>query len=192
MKTVTARTILLFLLCASFVTQAKVDIPDGVRYKKASDKINKNAKRILKRAFRKKKLHSIFSQKLVCGPGLWRAIKDHHDIGALKITPAKFHVPISKGPNAGKFQKLRGALFQKDKEIRILSKLIQVNTENGINIRKLNRNEIIIYWGLIPYDIEEPVFIIESGKLHYLVDVLKKNNKIFWIDEVSTYRIRKK
>lgn len=58
-------------------------------------------------------------------------------------------------------------------------------------IRKLNEKELNVYWSMIPFDIEEPVYVLEAGSKRFLLD-LKKDEKTagyyaFWIDELSSY-----
>jgi hypothetical protein len=49
--------------------------------------------------------------------------------------------------------------------------------------------EIKFYWGLIPFDIDEPLFALDAGKDVFIVNMPKIKNKtnFFWIDRVIPY-----
>jgi hypothetical protein len=51
-------------------------------------------------------------------------------------------------------------------------------------IRKLTPEELALYWFSIPYDIEEPVFIVEMGEKHILVDLDDKHRAV-WIENAG-------
>jgi len=50
-------------------------------------------------------------------------------------------------------------------------------------IRKANENELIYYWSVISFDIEEPLLIVETKDHNYILNILKDDLKLMWLDE---------
>ena len=50
-----------------------------------------------------------------------------------------------------------------------------------LTVREATKAEVLYLWMLVPYDLEEPIFVIESGTTRFLVN-LDENNKVYWID----------
>jgi hypothetical protein len=59
----------------------------------------------------------------------------------------------------------------------------EINGEKFI-IRKLNERELQYYWAVISFDIDEPLLIVETSTHKYILNILKKNLKLMWLDEV--------
>ncbi len=183
------RVIFSAILCLVTITSfARPDLPDNIRYHEADEKLNRDVRQRLVKAFNTQNYQHVFGGKVVCGPALWARIKGRPELNNLKMADANFNIPITSGPNAGKFQVLKGSLFQTPDEIRALSDIFATLPAGLAKVRKINSHEAKNYWALIPYDIEEPIYIVEYGNLRFLVDVDKKSRKIFWIDEISKYR----
>ncbi len=192
--------LLLFIYCFSSYAQKPVDaaiaedalvIPEGVRYKKASDKTNDEAKQILNKLFSHEAtdqdvLSLVENKALVCGPGLWRDIKGDSAMSKIETGIVSFEVPVLDG--AGKItriDKYEGKLFQSADEVLLFWKAFSnKNDLTGFRIRKLNPVELKIFWAMIPFDITEPLFILES-KEHKLLTVFESPDKlkVSWIDD---------
>jgi hypothetical protein len=167
---------------------ARDDLPEDISYIEANAKVNIEVKQMLVHAFGTKSFESVLGDAVICGPALWDNIKEHPALNGTKLTEASFHIPILSGADAGEFQVLKGSLFQTKKEIKMLSEILGALPRKTINVRKINANEASIYWALIPYDIEEPIYVVEHGDLRFLFDMTKSDKKVFWIDELSQYR----
>ena len=167
---------------------ARDDLPKNIKYIDANTSINKKVKLSIRKVFSSHDTFSLFSKRVVCGPGLWSLIKKNQLISNIKLADVKFHLPVVSSNKEGKIQLFKGALFQTDRERSILATILNKLPIKSIKVRKINKKEAEIYWALIPYNIEEPVFIVEYGdKLRFLVDLDTEKNKIFWIDELSKY-----
>ena len=59
--------------------------------------------------------------------------------------------------------------------------------------RKAHADEISYYWATIPFDIEEPFFVIEADSQRFILNLRNKDNKftLFWIDVVGDPRTLK-
>jgi hypothetical protein len=62
---------------------------------------------------------------------------------------------------------------------------------SGLKIRKLNAEELKIFWAMIPFDITEPLFILESEQ-HKLLVVFKAPDelRIAWIDDYQNVALK--
>lgn len=164
------------------------NVPEGVVYHETTAEKNAKAKAAVLKAFTSESLHELFGTKVVCGPALWHAIKSKPEINSLQPADTVFNIPITAGPRAGSMQQLRGALFQTDAEVSALAKALATMAASDIHVRKAGADELSLYWALIPYDIEEPLFIVETGGLRFLIDMSADDHKVFWIDEMSAYK----
>lgn len=145
------------------------EIPQGVRYKKAPDALNKKAETKLLNFFKSppaKADYAGMSQKvLICMPGIWESIRKVAPLELRSAKMANFYVP---GP--GEPQKFEGRLFKTSHEQVTFWKLLRGQCQKQPVIRKAKANELKYYWALIPYDIEEPVFIADFGASQVLFD----------------------
>ncbi len=150
---------------------------------------NTKVKLSIEKAFHSHDVSLLFGKRIICGPGLWTLIGQKPLISNLGLADVKFNVPVTSSNKEGKTQFFKGALFQTEREISLLATTLNTLPNlKSIKVRKINKKEAEIYWAMIPYDIEEPVFMVTSGNtLRFLVDFDTKNNKIFWIDELSQY-----
>lgn len=114
----------------------------------------------------------------MCGPFLWALVGDENSFKG--ATPVNLHV------DASVFQG-RGITKEDQKRLlweRLTSKL---KGREAAIIRKANSVEISFYWAMIPFDIEEPLFIADFGDHKLLVNFAIKDGKprIFWLDLVQ-------
>lgn len=180
--------LLIILSIISFPSFGRDDLPKNIKYIEASETFNDEIKQLLAQAFSSKKFENIFDEKVICGPALWNRIRNHPKLKGQKLAQTTFIIPSTTG--AGKVQELKGGLFQTNKQVKIFLDILSELPVASIKVRKINKKEAGIYWKLIPYDIEEPVFTIEYGDLLFLADVNKGDKKVFWIDEFSLYRLK--
>jgi hypothetical protein len=57
------------------------------------------------------------------------------------------------------------------------------NFDSPRTVRKLNARELEVYWAMIPYDIEEPIFIVESAQHKILLNFVEPDLQVLWIDD---------
>lgn len=186
-----------------------VEVPEGVVYKRATAKENTEARIQLRTALSTGSLAYIFDDKVICGPALWSDIKELTAFSDFDITPVEINIPIlgSGAEGSTAMQKFEGALLQGPEEIQALARVLTSVLDRSVNIRKAHPDELEVFWALIPYDIEEPLFVLETdivvdkagvdktgtgkgGKdkttLRFLLDMTSEY-KVFWIEELSAY-----
>jgi hypothetical protein len=163
----------------------KPAIPPNVVYKKAGSEVNRNALDKLSGFFlatdRTATTDTLFSDTLICGPGLWQTIKDDDEMKRITTGVTQIKVPTHGG-----VQTLEGKTFQGKEEVESFQRALLRHYTFGSPtvIRRPTARELSTYWAMIPYDIEEPIFIVESKEATILVDFdAKEDTRIFWIDD---------
>lgn len=161
------------------------EIPSGVRYKTAPDELNNLSKELIQIALSSKAEmpSEFFGDVFVAGPTLWKALKPQADpilIGARSLV---LIIP-GKSSFAAEAKAIRT-----DDEKKAFWKQFKSHYSDLANasIRKARAEEISYYWATIPFDIEEPFWVIERGSDRFIADFESKGGKarLFWIDLVS-------
>jgi hypothetical protein len=171
-------------------TEGAVEVPPGVRYKAASTEVNARAKKRLAEFFSTPMKPQIpedaFAQMAICGPLLWSKIKGLPEMKALTKGRVVVHMPIFEGGKIVRQQQMEGKLFQVKPEIREFWKALckSVRRDEKFTIRRPTKLELQIYWAMIPYDIEEPIFVVESDRHSFLIDFNGGRDEMFWIDDL--------
>lgn len=160
-------------------------VPHGITYIKASPEINKKTIETINE-YLHRDLSQLFGTHVIIGPGLWKNIHKSKAIKNSDIITTNINIPITAGVNKGKFQTLNGGLLQTQEQVSIFLGEFKKNIAGKHRVRKLNEKELKIYWSLIPYDITEPVFIVETGSKQFLFDFVK--GLVFHIDDMSEYK----
>lgn len=176
----------LLLILLSFGLSQAQDVPAGVRYKKASDKMNGKAKALLEKALSNPAaeidIDTTFGKTaIMCGPFVWELVGDGNSFKDSSTVKLIVNGVLKEG---------RGITDSEQKRLiwkRLLEKM--GNTIKPI-VRKANADEIGFYWAMIPFDIEEPLFIVDYGKEKLLVNFIVKSDQphFFWIDLVKDIR----
>ena len=185
MKSSTTIFVATFLLSLSFVLGQ--EIPTGVTYKRASESVNAEAKASLELALRSSDLPppDFFGDVVVVGPLLWKALKPAADQVLLDAKPVIVMVQTPAVVAEGK-------RILTDNERKSFWRLFQVTyakLKDG-KVRKGNAEEISYYWATIPFDIDEPFWVVDVGEERFIADFQLKGDKplLFWIDRVGDLR----
>ena len=105
-----------------------------------------------------------------------------------------FQVPsLNDDGSIKEVKKFEGKAFQTRNEILIFWKAFRTIADfTNFKIRKLNPTELRLYWAMIPYDITEPIFILQSKKHKILIAFNSPENlKISWIDDYQNIFLEK-
>ncbi|MBI5118764.1 hypothetical protein HZA56_20025 [Candidatus Poribacteria bacterium] len=180
------RFMIVCLLVMTFSSSAFSDeIPPGIRYVKASDEINMKAQKKLERVFSQTsvKLDDLFGRNVTCGPLPWAQIKNMESLRNHKVIAANFVIPLSNGS----VQTLEGAVFRTKEEISAFCRTMEgyLKTGGPYRIRKPNAEELQIYWAMIPYDIEEPIFVADNKDHKLLLHFMGDSASVFWIGDLQ-------
>jgi len=167
------------------------EIPKGVNYKKASEAVNTLAKVNLERALVSTEAvpPDFFGAVVVVGPMLWKSLKPSADQVLLDSKPVVIMVQ-TPSPVAAE-----GKRILTDEERQAFWKLLHATyskLKEG-KVRKGSGAEISYYWATIPFDIEEPFFVVDVGTERFIAHFQLKDEKprLFWIDRVGDLRTLK-
>ena len=164
----------------------RVEIPDGVRYKAASDEVNAEAKTLLEKALAGDKAawKQLFTGgPQTCGPMLWQELKPGADA---KLVNAKPFTAVISTPVAVTTE---GRALLTD-EVRHLFWTTLIGKYPALataKVRKASASEISYYWATIPFDIQEPLFALDTGTNVFIANLFRKNGtlNLLWIDLVG-------
>jgi hypothetical protein len=179
---------------ATFAQDQQV-IPPGVVYKKASPALNEKIINELRLNFAGggKLVAKYFSGSCICAPAYWSSIKSVEGYNFKSPIPTNFEIPNLSN---GRTQKLVGATLRSPEDLAVLASLFARDVGVSPEIRKLTTSEIRLFWSMIPFDIEEPIFVLRNANKCFLIMLMKDEKSgeyfAFWVDEISAYSISKK
>lgn len=175
------RTSLIFILClminfAFSQNIEKIKIPQGVVYNYCTDDLNNEAIKNIKSSLEQKDNYSIIQANLTIGNQLWSRFRNIETLKAIKTGKnVIFHIDNIE---------VDGKMYHNTEDSKLVwNELRKEITENYV-IRKANEVELKYYWSTIAFDIEEPLFILETQKHNYILNLSKNDLKLFWLDEL--------
>jgi hypothetical protein len=174
MKAIITATLL--LVSFSLTAQDSLVIPAGVAYKRKTAEVNNRARTMLLLELNANTVtYSLFDASLIMGPVLWKRYKANETIGKIKEGNVQFHVPITDPVTKKQSQQvLNGKLIQQKDDFKKVWKQLIADMSNPVPvIRKIRENELKYYWAIINFDIEEPLFVVETGSFNLLVQFLE-------------------
>lgn len=166
----------LFLLFSFFIIQCqeieKISIPDGVVYNYTTNFLNDKAKSSIQTALTKND-YSFLNKNLMIGPTLWKRFKEKE---TLKNIPGEvlFHIDDIKAD---------GRKSETVEDSKKIWEEIKKEISGDFKFRKANESELKYYWSTISFDIEEPLIILETKNHTYILNFIKKDLSLFWVDE---------
>jgi hypothetical protein len=164
----------------------EVEVPKGVVYKTVDQATDTKARKAVADAFAggSSKILLLCPSAIICGPGYWTMIKDDPAIQAADTIPSNFKIPNT---TTGEVTTLTGGTFKDDAAKKALAGRLAADIGKQPLIRKLRPDELSLYWAIIPFDIQEPVYILEAGKKRFLLNLVadKDQFSLLWVDELS-------
>lgn len=172
------KIILIAFVLISFLSGAQktetITIPKGVVYNYCKPKIIEKAKKLISDNLSNTNDYKIVQNNLIIGPELWKRFKDNEKIQNIKQRKVQFHVDDLV---------LEGKMSQDINDSKIIWDEFKNEVTQDYIIRKANENELKYYWSVISFDIDEPLLIIETKEHNYILNLLKKDLKLLWLDE---------
>jgi len=180
---------------------------DEVRITRLSEEANNAARAKFAQALSRGEVAngSLFSDVAFCGPRLWQVIQsDFTDVkkeplrttiffdGALRaralgLTPIDLSKqPADRAKAIGRMAvddrvPIETAAFRKSGVLLGAALAKRFAIDKASVVRRATDAEINYLWLLVPYDLEEPIFTVETGKERLLVN-LNSKGEIDWID----------
>ena len=157
----------------------------GVKYKKASEDTNNLAKSDLEKALRSPDSIPVnfFANATVVGAVLWHGLKK----GADKLLLDTKVVMIAVQAKSAFVVEGKAVRTDPEKQGFWKAFLLKYPGVKTGKIRKAKSDEISHFWATIPFDIEEPFWVIETANESFIANFALKDGKpqLFWIDLVS-------
>ena len=163
----------------------RVKIPEGVVYRFMDDGQLAEVRTLLVGDFARGQggVGELFKDECTCAPGYWRLVRS----GMVAPHMESFAIPNRL---SGKTYNLVGAQLKDPRDLKTLSASVSGDLGETPTIRRLSTKEIAQFWVVVPFDIVEPVFVVE-GLSRKLVLCLKKTNRsgwrIWWVDALTEY-----
>lgn len=156
----------------------KVDKPERVVYNYSSNEILESVKIDILKSINNENDFSIIKNKLYIGPLLWFNFKTNNKLTDLQFK--KVELNVDKLKILGQFSD------NIDNSKKVWNEFKNLILNKKFKIRKANKLELEYYWTLISWDIEEPLFVIETDEnRNFILDFNKNSNELLWIDEFS-------
>jgi hypothetical protein len=169
-------------VCADDPLDAPVPVPPGITYTAAPAEVNHQAAERLRQMLASRTAHCV-GDVFMCGPFLWRQLKD--DPAWMRAGGFGTHVlvPTTQGQLA-----LAGHGFQNsNKAAHLLEDWLRSQLRGEtFQIRKLNGKELAALWAILSYDIEEPVLVVDSGPRQFIFHFV--HDEVFYIDDFTGLR----
>jgi len=164
--------------------QQPLDVPSGIVYHPASaeslDAARGELQSAVKAGSASLRDRGLYSVSVISGPVLWAEIARDPSAKEVPSVPMTINIPIGQD----KYQRVECRLFQGDSVSLLANRVAARCTSSPISIQSPSREDLSLYWVLIPYEIEGPVFVLLCGDTRLFVD-LDENYKIFWIDDFT-------
>ncbi|RXM40515.1 hypothetical protein BOQ62_06050 [Chryseobacterium sp. CH21] len=151
----------------------KITIPSGVVYLYADDKTNEKVKKSLTESLQNATNYDILGDNLMIGPTLWKQFKNIEILHSIPDN-VTFHIDEME---------VEGKVSRKLDDSKKIWNEFKKEISGNYQIRKANEDELKYYWSTISFDIEEPLFILQTENHRYILNFLKKNQKLLWLDE---------
>lgn len=178
-------TTLLLLFTTTIALSQKVEtitIPDGVVYHYGSAKLVEKAKKAIRDNLSDNPDFSIVQKITIIGPELWKRYKDNQKIQQIEKGNVSFHVDDLV---------LEGKMGQDIDDSKIIWDEFRKEVGKDYIIRKANEWELRYYWSVISFDIDEPLLIVETKNHNYILNLLKDDLTLMWLDEAPAQPLRK-
>lgn len=164
---------ILFIICNGQNIE-EIKIPKGVTYKYCEAKTIEEAKKLISENISDETKYTLSQDILIVGPQLWNRYKDIKRLNEIEGGNATFHVDNLE---------LKGKITQDIKDAKKVWDEFRKEVKGEYKIRKANEEELKYYWSVISFDIEEPLLIVETKEHNYILNILKKDLKLMWLDE---------
>lgn len=131
--------------------------------------------------------HVKIAAPCVCGPGLWRFLKNSPHFAVPPTAKTTCKIPQPDGTTL----EVPAALIQDEAEaVRFRSALSDLLSENGdLTFRLPTEREFNIFWATYPFDeIRDPLIVAEGSRYNLIVQFSK--SRPFWIDEVKNTTLK--
>jgi len=169
---------------AIIISTEECNIPEGITYNKASDENNLFAIEYLKSLINQsQEILTNLPDMIMIGPRLWSALRNYEEIAASPTIPVDYLIPLGE-----ETIKADGAIVKSElRTFYVINLFMDLLRDRELIIRKLNENELRYYWAICAWDLEEPIFVVETKNVgKYLFNFLI--DKVSYIEDITGLR----
>jgi hypothetical protein len=163
-----------------------IDIPDGISYKYSNEKTNKAAELLMRKELTDPSSTALYDKFVSIGPNLWASWKSDSLVATI-VGNLELHKPVlnARGEKTG-VDVLKGRFIQDKADFqKAWRHLVNEIGKSPLTFRKLSKDELKYYWSVISFDIEEPIFVMQTQQRRYIVNISPKTLKLIWLDEYN-------
>lgn len=174
MKLTNTLLLLFFInICLAQKTET-IKIPKGIVYNYCDNKLVEKAKKLITDNLLDNNDYKLLQSSIIIGPELWKRFKNNENIEKIEKGKVEFHVDDLV---------IEGKMSQDINDSKTIWNEFKKDVSKDYIIRKANEGELKYYWSVISFDIDEPLLIIETKEHNYILNLLKKDLKLMWLDE---------
>lgn len=161
--------------------------PSEIRYKRQSSAVNETAKQQLIAAFSggsasvKKLLPDAVT---LCGSGCWSGVRRSDLKAGEDYIPATSYTPV---PN-GRLER-EGAMIRSERGMMRLAESLVRMVGRKPRVRPLTSRELELYWALVPFDLEDPLLIVEGNGRRVVANFgwSKEGNRLAHVEDLAAF-----
>lgn len=152
-----------------------IKIPAGIVYNYCEPEIVEKAKRMINEDLLNKDSYQLCQKFLIIGPQLWKRFSSIDSVN--QIEGGKVKVVFDGN-------ELDAKMSQDEEDSKKIWAAFRDEIQGKkYTIRKLNEKELRYYWAVISFDIDEPLLVVETSEHRYILNILKDDLKVMWLDE---------
>ncbi len=172
-------SLLIFLVLNAIYSYSQnieeIKIPQGVVYNYCDNEIIENTKKLIAESLKDSSNYLLMQDKLIVGPVLWSRFKFNDNLQKIEKGKVVLYVDDLQ---------LEGKMSQELNDSKIIWNELRKEIKGNYILRKAKEDELKYYWSVISFDIDEPLLILETDDRKYILNFLKNDLKLFWLDEV--------
>jgi hypothetical protein len=161
-------------------------IPRGVRYKRADAATLSQAAELVKRVLAPgySGRDHILNKMVLCGPFIWPQLSAQGQFGKNDAFTMDMSVNLGGQKTILHGEGLRDPVELFALEAHLRSALLN---DGGFFLRAADPQELKLYWAIIAWDIEEPLFILQTPSHKILMEI--HDGSVFYLDDFQGVRL---
>lgn len=182
-----------FLLCLGALPSARAwsaEMPEGVRYTRATDQANAQARSLIEQTFSGGRVDltrllgapAADEPPLVLGPFMGIRLSENDAAGLAQYQQLHYQVEVSRGVKVA-----TPSFFARDREKKgTLAARVEKLLSGGtpVTIRKPTNDELALIWYWISWDIAEPIYTVEAGGEKLILNFEPGGSRLVWIEDI--------
>jgi hypothetical protein len=190
-------TTCLLTICAvipamSYATHEPI-APEGIKYVIATDAANNLAVDELKTAFSGNQVNISdlmtkgveISGKVLLGVYLSQILANNPSYIEGSFAGGEYQIPLSKKDGVIIHAKLLA--IDKQRQVKMFTELFSstYKPSQPVTIRKLTKDEMAMIWFYISWDLDEPIYVVESGGKKLVFEFDPSGSSLTWIEDIT-------